>query len=222
MSKSILVVAAHPDDETLGCGGAIARHVAEGDLVHVVFMADGVSSREAPHAELSRRNQARDRALQILGVNELHVLDFPDNRMDSLPLLDVVKSLEELVSKIKPYRVYTHHRGDLNVDHRVTHEAVLTACRPLPGASVREILAFEIMSSTEWSTPGFLPFTPNAFIDISEYLPRKLDALFAYEVEMRPTPHSRSVCHVENLARHRGYTVGVDAAEGFEVVRLVV
>jgi len=222
MSRSILVVAAHPDDEVLGCGGAIARHVAEGDAVHVIFMADGVGSRgNEQSAELEARNQARDAALKILGVTEWHALDFPDNRMGSVPLLDVVQALEPIVRKIQPQRVYTHHHGDLNVDHRVTHQAVLTACRPLPGSSVREILAFEVMSSTEWATPGLAPFTPNAFVDVSEYLPKKLEALAAYELEMRPAPHSRSVDHVAALARHRGNSVGVEAAEGFEVVRWV-
>jgi LmbE family N-acetylglucosaminyl deacetylase len=223
MSKSILVIVAHADDEVLGCGGTIARHVAEGDAVYIIFMADGVGSRgNAQSAELQRRNEARDAALKILGVTEWHVLDFPDNRMDSVPLLEVVQALEPIVSKIQPERVYTHHHGDLNVDHRVTHQAVLTACRPLPGSSVREILVFEVISSTEWATPGLAPLIPNAFVDISEYLPKKLEALAAYELEMRAAPHSRSVGHVESLARHRGNSVGVEAAEGFEVVRWVL
>jgi len=222
MSKKILVVAAHADDEVLGCGGTIARHVAEGDAVHVIFMADGVGSRgDEQIAEFEARNQARDAALKTLGVIECHALDFPDNRMDSVPLLDVVQALDPIVRKIQPERVYTHHHGDLNVDHRVTHQAVLTACRPLPGSSLREILAFEVMSSTEWATPGFAPFILNAFVDISAYLPKKLEALAAYELEMRPTPHSRSVGHIEALARHRGNSVGVDAAEAFELCRSI-
>jgi len=222
MSKSVLVVAAHPDDEVLGCGGTIARHVAEGDLVHVVFMADGVQSRRMDGSEeLQLRNQARDEALKILGVSECNVLDFPDNRMDSLPLLDVVQALEPIIKQVQPSRVYTHHHGDLNVDHRVTHQAVMTACRPVPGSSVREILAFEVMSSTEWATPGVAPFVPNAFVDISDYLPKKLEALAAYDMEMRPAPHSRCVTNIEALARHRGNCVGVEVAEAFEVMRVL-
>jgi len=222
MSKSVLVVAAHPDDEVLGCGGTIARHVVEGDLVHVVFMADGVQSRRIDGSEeLQLRNQARDEALKILGVSECNVLDFPDNRMDSLPLLDVVQALEPIIKHVQPSRVYTHHHGDLNVDHRVTHQAVMTACRPVPGSSVREILAFEVMSSTEWATPGVAPFVPNAFVDISDYLPKKLEALAAYDMEMRPAPHSRCVTNIEALARHRGNCVGVEVAEAFEVIRVL-
>jgi LmbE family N-acetylglucosaminyl deacetylase len=222
MSKVVLVVVAHADDEMLGCGGTIARHVAEGDVVIVVFMADGVGSRvQNDSVALQHRNQARDSALRILGVRQWHALDFPDNRMDSLPLLDVVQALEPIIEQVQPRRVYTHHHGDLNVDHRVTHKAVMTACRPAPGCSVREILTFEVMSSTEWATPGSNPFVPNAFINISEYLPKKLEALAAYDMEMRPAPHSRSIAHVEVLARHRGNSVGFIAAEAFELIRII-
>lgn len=222
MSKTVLVVVAHADDEVLGCGGAIARHVAEGDVVHVVFMADGVGSRaQNDPAELQRRNQARDAALRILGEAHWHALDFPDNCMDSVPLLDVVQALEPIIEQVQPRRIYTHYHGDLNVDHSVTHQAVMTACRPVPGSSVREILTFEVMSSTEWATPGVAPFIPNAFVDISGYLPKKLEALAAYDMEMRPAPHSRSVAHIETLARHRGNCVGVEAAEAFEIVRVL-
>jgi len=222
MAKSILIVAAHADDEVLGCGGTIARHVAEGDRVHVVFMADGVGSRGAGESnQLVTRINARNRAIQILGVENWHSLDFPDNCMDSVPLLDVVQSLEPIIEKVQPTRVYTHHHGDLNVDHRITHQAVMTACRPVPGSSVREILTFEVLSSTEWATPRVAPFVPNVFVDISDYLPKKLEALAAYEMEIHSTPHSRSVAHVEALARHRGNCAGVEGAEAFEVVRVL-
>ena len=222
MSKSVLVVAAHADDEVLGCGGAIARHVAEGDRVYIVFMADGVGSREGDRSEeLLRRKQARGEALEILGVTDWHALDFPDNRMDSLALLDVVQALEPIIEQLQPTRVYTHYHGDLNVDHRVTHQAVMTVCRPMPDSSVREILTFEVMSSTEWATPSFATFMPNAFVDISGYVHKKLQALAAYDSEIRPTPHSRSISHLEALAKHRGNCVGVETAEAFEVVRLV-
>jgi len=222
MSKSVLVVAAHPDDEVIGCGGIIARHVAEGDMVHVVFMANGVAARGQNNSvELQDRNQARDAAQSILGVAHWYALDFPDNRMDSVPLLGVVQALEQIIEEVQPRRVYTHHKGDLNVDHCVTHQAVMTACRPVPGSSVREILTFEVMSSTEWAAPGVMPFVPNAFIDISAYLPKKLEALTAYGMEMRPSPHSRSVAHIVALARHRGNCVGIEAAEAFEMVRIM-
>jgi LmbE family N-acetylglucosaminyl deacetylase len=220
MSKTVLVVAAHPDDEVLGCGGTIARHVAEGDAVHIVFMADGVGSRNGEVAQdLNKRNLAKKRALEILGVTSHHTLDFPDNRMDSLALLDIVQPLEKLVQLIQPCTVYTHHHGDLNVDHRLTHLAVLTVCRPLPRCSIREILAFEVMSSTEWAGPGKHSFEPNVFVDMSGYWLKKSAALKEYDLEMRPEPHSRSVPHLDALSKHRGACVGVERAEAFVLIR---
>lgn len=222
MNKNVLVVAAHADDEVLGCGGAIARHVHDGDNVQVIFMADGVSSRNGDKSDENiKRNQARDEALRILGVSGYIALDLPDNRMDSMPLLDIVQAIEPLVREIQPVRIYTHHQGDLNVDHRITHQAVLTACRPIPGACVREILCFEVMPSTEWASPGFADFIPNAFIDIGGFLQVKMDALASYALEMRQPPHSRSLEHIKILAAHRGMSVGVDAAEAFAVARAI-
>lgn len=220
MSKTVLVVAAHTDDEALGCGGTIARHVAEGDTVYAVFLADGVTSRpSATPEELERRNAAAERAHKILGISKSYMLGFPDNRMDSVPLLDIVQRLESVFNSVKPEVVYTHHCGDLNVDHRVSHQAVLTACRPVPGASVREVYAFEVLSATEWNTPGEAPFIPTVFIDVSDYLETKMHALAAYELEMRGEPHSRSLINVSRLAEFRGNCVGRAAAEGFVLVR---
>lgn len=220
--SAVLVVVAHADDEVLGCGGVVARHVAEGDEVHVVYMADGVGSRGGNfELEVNHRNEARDRALHVLGVTRWHALQFPDNRMDSVPLLDVVQPLERIVQDISPRIIYTHHYGDLNVDHRVTHQAVMTACRPQPGSSVREIYACEVISNTEWASPGLAPFLPNAYVDITPYWSVKRAALDAYALEMRQVPHSRSIIHAESLARHHGNCVGVEAAEAFMAMRLV-
>ncbi len=222
MSKTVLVVAAHTDDEVLGCGGTIARHVAEGDIVYAVFMADGVTSRVGTgREELTTRHLASENAKKILGIKENFYLDLPDNRMDSLPLLDVVQKLAPILERLNPDVVYTHYHGDLNVDHRITHQAVMTVCRPIPGYPVREIYVFEVMSSTEWTTPLTLPFVPNYFIDISKYLRKKKEALNAYQKEMRKAPHSRSIEHLTVLAKHRGSSVGLYAAEAFGVVRIL-
>jgi LmbE family N-acetylglucosaminyl deacetylase len=222
VSKTILVVAAHADDEVLGCGGTIARQVAEGHTVHVVFLADGVSSRPGADADaLERRVSATEKARQVLGITTTTFLDLPDNRLDSLPLIDVVQLLEAVIGRIKPSVIYVHHYGDLNVDHRVAHQAVMTACRATPGNQVKEIYAFEVMSSTEWNSVGYAPFLPNLFVDISAYLSIKSRALEAYAIEMRPAPHSRSLEHISILSQHRGYSVGVEAAEAFMVMRLL-
>lgn len=222
MSKVVLIVAAHTDDEALGCGGTIARHVAEGDSVFAVFMADGVTSRaEADQNDLASRNCAAEKARKILGIRENFYLGLPDNRLDSVPLIDVIQRLEPIIRKLKPSIIYTHYHGDLNVDHRITHQAVLTACRPMPGSSVQAIYAFEVMSSTEWATPMADPFVPNHYVDISGQLSTKLEALRAYEMEMRETPHSRSIEHMKYLAHHRGHIVGLVAAEAFVMVRAI-
>lgn len=222
MTNCVLVVAAHADDEALGCGGTLARHVDEGDTVFAVFMADGVTSRAGAYQEDQlARNAAAENAKEILGIKENFYLGLPDNRMDSIPLIDVVKKLESIIDKLKPNIVYTHHHGDLNVDHRITHQAVMTACRPLPGKSVRAIYAFEVMSSTDWATPTAEPFLPNYFVDISRHLSKKSEALYAYHLEMHEAPHSRSMQHLTSLATHRGQTVGVLAAEAFMSIRVV-
>lgn len=218
----VLVVASHPDDEALGCGGTIAAYVKQGHPVHVAFMTDGIGARggKGQSAAARKRKAAADKACRILGVTSAYFGRFPDNRMDSVDLLDVVKSIETLIAKLEPGTLLTHHAGDLNVDHRVVHDAVMTACRPQKGHPVRTVLFFEVPSSTEWQAAGTsVPFEPNWFIDISATLPLKMAALEAYGGEMRAPPHSRSLVAVEHLARWRGATIGVAAAEAFMLGR---
>ena len=222
--KKILVVAAHPDDEVLGCGGTMARHVEDGDQVHVAFMADGVTSRSDQGdigGVADRKNRATE-ACRILGIQPPIFFEFPDNRMDSIELLEVVQTLETLLYKIIPSVVYTNHGGDLNIDHQITHQAVMTACRPQPGASVREIYSFEVLSSTDWVFPSATrAFTPNRFVDIGHVLDQKLAALKAYKNEIVEFPHSRSMIAVKALATFRGTSVGMTAAEGFRIERVL-
>ncbi|MFC1513039.1 PIG-L deacetylase family protein [Thermodesulfobacteriota bacterium] len=228
MGKTIAVIAAHPDDEVLGCGGVMAKHDKAGDAVHVLILAEGVTSRS------ERRDRCRSReglaelacvaqkANSILGVNSLRLHDFPDNRMDSVDLLDVVKVTEGFLREIQPDVVYTHHGGDLNVDHRVVHEAVVTVCRPMPGRFRATLLFFEVASSSEWQVPGSaFPFVPNWFEDISESVTLKMQALRVYSPEMRAWPHARSIEALQSLAAWRGATVGVEAAEAFVLGRYV-
>ena len=226
MSKVILVVAAHPDDEVLGCGGTIAHHSDAGDLVHVLIVVEGSTSRHdhrdrgQANDELSTLAQAAHQAGLILGAQSVELLDFPDNRLDSLDRLDVVKQIEQRIARHQPQVVYVHHAGDVNVDHRRLHEAVVTACRPTPNHPVRRLLSYEVASSTEWQPPGSAQtFQPNWFLDISDQWPRKREALSAYASEMRPWPHSRSLEALEHLARWRGAQVGVEAAEAFCLLR---
>lgn len=228
--KTVLVIAAHPDDEVLGCGGTMARHAAMGDDVYSVILAEGLTSRKkerdrALHSkEFDILHSAAHKANEILGVKQLKLLDFPDNRMDSVDRLDIVKVVEELVNEIKPTIIYTHHIGDVNIDHRRIHEAVLTAVRPIPGNHhVEELLYFETASSTEWMTAGSAPaFTPNWYVNIEQSLDVKLKALEAYEYEMRKWPHARSIQALDYLAKWRGANVGVEAAEAFMLGRKII
>ena len=224
MSQSILIFAAHPDDEVLGCGGTIAKLADKGAIIHVAFLADGVFSRAVDQVkmqeELRIRRAASQKACDILGVRSISFGDFPDNRMDTVALLDITKALENLIAEHKPEVVFTHHAGDVNIDHRRMHEAAVTACRPQRGHPVKTLLCFEVPSSTEWQIPGGAPvFAPNWFVDISDTLDRKFAALDAYAAELREWPHPRSRQGVEHLARWRGATVGVDAAEALMLGR---
>ena len=226
MADSVLVVAAHPDDEVLGCGGTIARHADEGAQVQVLIVAEGATSRQEQRNrneatdELSALAQAAQKVGTILGAKEVELLDLPDNRLDSLDRLDLIKQIELRIARHQPQVVYTHHAGDVNIDHRRLHEAVVTACRPAPVQPVKRLLSFEVASSTEWQPPGSAPaFQPNWFVDISAQWLRKREALEAYASEMRSWPHARSIQALEHLARWRGAQVGVAAAEAFCLLR---
>lgn len=226
---NILVVAAHPDDEVLGCGGTIARHADAGDLVHILIGAEGATSRqlvrnrEDATEELVALTQSAHKAGSILGAESVKMLGLPDNRLDSIDRLDLIKRIEEIIDQHQPQVIYLHHAGDVNIDHRRLHEAVVTACRPMPGQPVRRLLSFEVASSTEWQPPGSGPaFQPNWFVDITGQWERKRQALEAYAAEMRPWPHARSIKALEHLARWRGAQVGVEAAEAFYLLRQLV
>lgn len=219
---------AHSDDEILGCGGALAKHVQQGDNVAVVFMTDGVGSRTSSNDQSAmRRSQQMAAALSQIGISNFHQLAFPDNAMDTVPLLEITKSVEAFCQDWGlPDRVYTHHFGDLNIDHQMTHRAVMTCFRPQPDSekkvSPTEILTFEVLSSTHWnSISSQSAFIPHYFIDISSTLSAKLKAFAEYTDEIRDWPHARSLQAVEHLAKIRGAIVGVDAAEAFVVERII-
>jgi len=229
MENRILVVAAHPDDEVLGCGGTIARHAELGDKVHVLILAEGTTSRDTVRdtagrsREIEALQSAVQRSAELLGAEPPRFAGFPDNRMDEVALLDVIKTVEAVVGEVRPSIVYTHHGGDLNVDHRIVHQAVVTACRPLPESPVRSLYAFETVSSTEWASETLgQSFRPTRFVDIATHLDRKLQALESYTSEMRSFPHPRSRENVVALARHRGACAGIAAAEAFMVIREIV
>jgi len=228
MKKSVLVIAAHPDDEVLGCGGTIAKLAQEGHEVVVAILGEGGSSRYDERAAadedlVKKLHEECRHVAKFLGVKDVFMHSFPDNRFDTLPLLDIVKHLEEVISEVRPEIVFTHHGGDLNIDHAITHRAVLTASRPTEGHPVREIYAFEVLSSTEWAFGQFQThFNPNVFVDVSKTIKLSVKAMEIYESEIHHFPHPRSPQALESLARYRGSTVGLEAAEGFELVRKIM
>jgi len=219
MTQKILVVAAHPDDEALGVAGALARHTNEGDDVNIVFLADGEGARGSTD-NLSERRIAANKAGEIIGAKNILFYDFPDNRMDSVPLLDVTKCIEDNIQKFQPNIIYTHHGGDLNIDHHITHRAVITACRPMPESTIDSIYGFEVLSSTEWCSPDQdCFFQPSHHINIENYFDKKIQVLKCYDQEMRDFPHPRSYETVEALAKLRGSHVGLTHAESFTIIR---
>ncbi|MDQ5988524.1 MAG: putative N-acetyl-alpha-D-glucosaminyl L-malate deacetylase 2 [Syntrophus sp. SKADARSKE-3] len=226
-NNTILVIAAHPDDEVLGCGGTIARYAREGCRCHILFMAEGATARkgdpDAAQKNVLALRKSAQKAAQSLGAVDVEFCRFPDNRMDGVDLLDVVRKVEESLERIKPAIVFSHHHGDLNIDHRMTAQAVETATRPLPGCSVKELYAFEVLSSTEWAFSRAADyFAPDCFTDIGKTIDIKLKALAAYTSEKRCFPHPRSREAVTSLARFRGAQSGLEAAEAFRLVRRIM
>ena len=226
MSEAVLIVAAHPDDEVLGCGGTIAK-LAVDRPVHIVILGEGISSRydarqEADAASLQQLRGDAEAVAAMLGAKSLTLEGLPDNRFDELPLLDVIKRVERLVKALKPTVIYTHHPGDLNIDHLVTFRAVMTATRPTAGCPVRDIYTFEVGSSTEWAFQQFEPvFRPNVFVDISETLDVKVAAMARYESEARVFPHPRSGQALRVAAQRWGSVTELPAAEAFHLVRSI-
>lgn len=224
MNKKILVIAAHPDDEILGCGGTIAKHSNDGDIVNVLLLGSGIKSRKIESGleqkQLEILGKSSLNANKLLGVKNIFFEDFPDNELDSVSRLSVVRILESYIEKIKPEIIYTHHFSDLNIDHKRISESVLIASRPIPGQLVKKILFFEVASSTNWNFGlNNQNFNPNYFVDISEFLDLKLNALEFYKMEMREYPHSRSIKSLKSLALWRGSSIGVYAAEAFVLAR---
>jgi len=229
VKHNILVVAAHPDDEVLGVGGTIRRLVNEGAQAFALILGEGATSRtetrgETDSATLEKLHNDTLAAAKHVGYSEVFFENIPDNRFDSVDLLDVVKIVERYIQKVAPVKVFTHHHGDLNIDHRIACEAVVTATRPVGERPVREVLCFETLSSTEWAFALRSPsFSPNLFVNIGESgLKAKLDAMRCYPSELGEFPHPRSLKAIEATAVKWGSVAGFDAAEALEIMRMVV
>ena len=216
-----LVVAAHPDDEVLGCGGLIANLINQGEQVRVVFIAEGTSCRyealnKKVQEEIDYRNQCSIEALRSLGVSSHNFYNLPCGRLDKEPMIEIAKIIENEISDFIPTTVLTHSSNDVHNDHKITFRAVLQATRPV-GKIVKNLLSFEILSSTEWNY--LEAFKPNIFIDITSTINAKINAMHCYSTEQPKYPHPRSDKGIKSLASMRGSQSGVEYAEGFKIIR---
>jgi LmbE family N-acetylglucosaminyl deacetylase len=214
--KNVLVIGAHPDDEILGTAGTIKKLINQGYEVITVIVAKGRKEEEHHIKQFSLM------ANQYLGVKEVIFLEYANLELETFPLHVLNKKIESIIAAYRPIKIFTHHYGDLNRDHQVIFQAVLTSARPVPGMQPIEIICFETVSSSEWTQyTDDKTFKPNFYVDITDTIEEKLKALHYYDVEMRPFPHPRSYLGVEYLARVRGMTIGVPYAEAFEIIRRV-
>lgn len=216
MNKSVLIIAAHPDDETLGMGGSIKVLSDLGYEINVLFLSSGVGSRIIERQTSVARKKSAESALNLLGCNNLEFMNFPDNSFDSLNILDVVKVIERKIDEVQPEMVFTNHYTDLNIDHRITCEATKVAVRPKSKSFVNELYFFEIPSSTGWNF-GSKIFIPHFYVNISNTIEFKIKALLEYSVELDDPPNARSLVSLEALSVQRGSSVGYSNAEAFEV-----
>ncbi len=218
---NILVIAAHPDDEVLGCGGVIARHAAQGDEVHVLVATRGIPEIFAPEfiEEIRRELKA---AHQILKVTETHFLDFPAPKLDVIPGHELADGIKKVIYTLRPGTIYLPHGGDIHLDHRAVYMAGLVAARPSSNCPVKKILCYETLSETEWAPTALdSAFVPNVFVNITDYLDVKLQAMACYRTQLKEPPHSRSLETIQALATLRGSTVGFFAAEAFTLERQI-
>ncbi len=225
-NKKILIVAAHPDDELLGLGGSIHKSINEDKcLVDALIMSKGIVSRGKTDIikKISIQEKSIKKASKILGINNIDLEDFPDNKFDTVALLDIVQRIENKIKRFNPDVIMTHHEKDLNIDHQIVSKAVVTATRPLPESKSALILTFETPSSTEWQVQDPQnSFFPNFYNQISKKnLIAKQKAIKSYLSEYRPYPHPRSTRSLEAFARRWGSVIGVEFAEVFRVIRII-
>jgi len=229
--KKILIIAAHPDDELLGLGATMHKLINEKEsIVRVIILGEGITSRSDKRdpkkwtEELKRHRENIEEARKSIGYESVGIYDFPDNRFDTVALLDIIKVIEKEKEIFKPEIIFTHHGGDVNIDHQRTFEAVITATRPMVHEKVHTVITFETPSGTEWiSSSDPRKFTPNLFIEVSEEnIEAKINGMESYEFEKRKYPHPRSPEALKILAQCRGVIVGKKFAEAFTIIRLIV
>ena len=221
MEKNILVVAPHPDDEILGCGGTIKKRVDEGHQVYVLIMSRGTPKYYSEERIVNVRREAKA-AGQLLGVKETLFFDFHAPELDTVPLAELSRKITEVLTRLQIHTVYLPHRGDIHYDHELVFRAGLVAARPTGNYSVKEIVCYETLSETEWAPPfPDSAFIPTHFVNITKQMDLKKEAMGCYKSQLRPFPNSRSLETIEALAKYRGATVGFERAEAFMLIRKI-
>lgn len=225
MNNKILIVAAHPDDEVLGCFGTVSKYIKNGYEAYTLILGEGKTSRYEKRDNNSNNKEVEELTKEIINANEsigikkVFIKHLPDNRFDNVDLLEIVKIINKVKEEVKPNIIFTHYENDLNIDHSLTYQAVLTATRPMEDECVKEIYSFEVLSSTEWKYP--LSFSPDYFVDISETIDLKLEAMNKYISELREFPHPRSLEGIELNAKYNGMKVGRKYVEAFKTIRVI-
>ncbi len=216
---SVLVIAPHPDDEVLGVGGTVLKHLAGGDAVHIAICTRGEESRFG--AEQVERVQAEARAVHaLLGVTGSTFLDLPAARLDTVPGTDINEAIGRVLAGVRPDVLYVPHPGDVHRDHQLVFQSVMVCCRPIGGSVARRILAYETVSETDWyAAPITSAFVPNVFVDISDHVERKLEACAMYASQIKPAPDQRSIHALHALSVTRGHAMGMKHAEAFMLIR---
>lgn len=220
MKKTILIIAPHPDDEILGCGGVIKKYAKAGHDVCVLILTNGSTVRYGDKMIDTLQREAKS-SNDLLGVKRIIFKDLPEQKLDGLPVLDIIKEIETIIGEIRPDIIFTSHKGDINQDHAAVFGATMVAARPINNY-VKEIYSYEVPSSTEWGNP--FPekvFIPNSFIDIEYEIEDKLLAMKKYESQMHDWPHSRSEEGIRTLAKYRGMQSNLRFAEAFMLIRKV-
>jgi len=221
MTKNILIVAPHPDDEVLGCGGIIAKYSGEGSRVFVLVVTRGTPKLYSADKIDNIRREARS-AHGMLGVKETVFLDFPAPELDMISLAEISREITEVIKRFSITDLYIPHRGDIHGDHRVVFNACLVAARPVGDCSVKSIFAYETLSETEWAPPfGDDAFIPTKFVDVSTIFNKKLEAMNCFKSQLKQFPNPRSIETLTALSKFRGSTVGFSHAEAFMVIRVI-
>ena len=217
-----LIVAPHPDDEVLGCGGTIARLSAAGCEVHVLVATQGRPPLFSEEGVRQVGQEMRE-AHRALGVTQTHQLDLPAAQLSTVEPARINGAIGEVIDSVRPDTLFLPFIGDIHVDHQIVFTAAMVAARPRHSAAPKTVLCYETLSETNWYAPPSTPaFVPNVFVDISEFLPRKIEAFQKFASQVRPFPEERSVEAIEALARMRGATNHLNAAEAFMNIRQIV